>query len=485
MTLTPSAIKNSTQPSVTINSAVLETVGTCRFAPVNDPTHASAFSYRVKFSKKINSSSFTAADVTNTGTGGATSLSWTISNCGDDRNFKLTASSVIGDGTIIPVINLNSVQDTKGNFNLASSSTNNSIEYSAPTGWVQEAYIKAANSDAGDQFGYATSLSGDVLVVGARLEDSNQLIITNGAGASTDNSSTDSGAVYVYRRTGTQWVQEAYLKASNGDSADNFGFGVSVSGETIAVSSELEDSNQVTITNGTGASTDNSSTNSGAVYIYRRNGGLWEQEAYIKAANSNSDDRFSRIFLSGDTLIVGAPREDSNQATITNGPGVSIDNSSSNSGAVYVYKRSGTTWIQEAYIKASNNDVDDQFGSGISLSGDTLAVNSIQEDSNQMFITNGSGASSDNSNPDSGAVYVYRRIGAIWAQEAFIKASNSNAGDNFGQRVWLSGDTLAVGAALEDSNQTTITNGPGASADDSSLSSGAVYVYRRTGVTWE
>ncbi len=485
VSLAPSALSDTTPPSVTINRAVLETVGTCRFAPVNDPTHASAFSYRVTFSKAINPTTFTDADITNTGTGGATSLVWTISNCGDNRNFKLTASSVIGDGTIIPSIDMDLVQDNAANLNLASTSINNSVDYSAPTGWVQEAYIKAVNSGSGDEFGRSVSISGDTLVVGARFEDSDQTTITNGISASTNDLSSNSGAVYVYKRTGFSWTQEAYLKAANNGVDDEFGRRVSISGDTLAVGATLEDSNETTVTNGATASADDSNANSGAVYIYKRTGSSWAQEAYIKASNSGFDDQFGFNFsLNGDTLAVGVYLEDSNQTTITNGVGASADNSSNASGAVYVYKRSGLAWIQEAYLKAVNNGAGDRFGWNVSLSGDSLAVGAVYEGSNQTTITNGAGASVDNSNSNSGAAYVYKRTASLWAQEAYIKAANNSAVDRFGWSISLSGDTLAVGAIFEDSNQTTITNGTAASLDDSNLNSGAVYVYKRTGAAW-
>jgi hypothetical protein len=110
------------------------------------------------------------------------------------------------------------------------------------------------------------------------------------------------------------------------------------------------------------------------------------------------------------------------------------------------------------------------------ISGDTMAVGARWEDSNQATITNGSSACSDNTNTDSGAVYVYRHSGANRVQEAYIKADN--AGDYFGWSVALAGDTLAVGAPYKASGQTAITNGATASADNSNAASGAVYAYR-------
>ncbi|MFP5387379.1 MAG: fibronectin type III domain-containing protein, partial [Bacteriovoracia bacterium] len=303
--------------------------------------------------------------------------------------------------------------------------------------------------------------------------------ITNGTTASTNNSYTDSGAVYVYKRSGSTWAQEAYIKASNNNSGDYLGYSVALSGNTIAVGAYQEDSNQTTITNGTSASTDNSISSSGAVYVFTREADQWSAQAYVKASNNNGNDLFGyNVALSGDTLAVGAYNEDSNQTTITNGTTASTDNSNSASGAVYVYKRTGNEWAQEAYIKASNNNASDQFGYNVALSGDTLAVGAHAEDSNQTTITNGTTASTSNSSSDSGAVYVYKRTGSTWAQEGYIKAPNSGSGDQFGVSVAIAGDTIVVGAHGEDSSERLISNGVSAATDNTATDSGAVYVYR-------
>ena len=175
---------------------------------------------------------------------------------------------------------------------------------------------------------------------------------------------------------------------------------------------------------------------------------------------------------------MGAYGEASNQTTITNGTTASSNNSNAYSGAVYVYKRTGTSWAQQAYLKAANNDVRDNFGMRVALSGDKLVVGAYNEDSNQATITNGTDASSYNNNEKAGAVYVYKRTGTSWAQEAYVKAANNDVEDYFGYSIALSGDTLAVGAYKEDSQQTTITNGTSASSNYSNDGSGAVYVYQ-------
>jgi hypothetical protein len=351
--------------------------------------------------------------------------------------------------------------------------------------WAQEAYVKAPNSQFADIFGSAVALHGDTLVVGAGYEDSNQTTITNGTSASSDNSASSSGAVYVFKRTGATWAQEAYLKAPNANTGDHFGVAVGIDGDTVAVGADYEASNQTTITNGATASADNSVTNSGAVYVFKRTGATWAQEAYIKAPNGGLSDGFgATVFINLDTVVAGATGEDSNETTITNGTTASSNNSASSSGAVYVFKRTGTAWAQEAYLKASNSETFDSFGASVSIHRDTLAVGASGEDSNQTTITNGTTASSDNLASDAGAVYVFKRTGTTWAQEAYLKSPNAEAADIFGKSVSISDDTIVVGAYDEDSNQITITNDTTASSDNSTSSAGAAYVFKRTGTTW-
>jgi len=156
------------------------------------------------------------------------------------------------------------------------------------------------------------------------------------------------------------------------------------------------------------------------------------------------------------------------------------DEGAVNSGAVYVYTRTGATWSFQAYLKASNTGADDWFGSSVSLSGDgnTLAVGA----DNEAGSGTGVNPTSNDWAPRSGAVYVYTRAGAIWSFQAYIKASNTGAYDEFGVSVSLSGDgnTLAVGAWLEAGSGT----GVNPTSDEGAERSGAVYVYTRTGATW-
>ena len=340
-------------------------------------------------------------------------------------------------------------------------------------------YFKASNTGAGDVFGYSVSLSnnGNTLAVGAYYEGSNATGIN---GNQSDNSAAGSGAAYVFIRSGKNWIQQAYIKASN-TGVDAFGKSVSLSsdGNTLAVGADYEGSNSTGVN---GHQADNSAAGSGAAYVFTRSGTSWSQQAYIKASNTGAADEFGRsvsLSADGSILAVGATSEDSNAVGIN---GNQSDNSTPNSGAAYVFTRSGTSWSQQAYIKASNTGASDRFGLTVSLSadGNTLAVNSQNEGSNATGLN---GDQTDNSASGSGAVYVFARSGSTWSQQAYIKASNSEANDYFSYSMNLSADgsTLAVGTPYEASNAVGIN---GNQSDNSTRGNGAVYVFTRSGTHW-
>ena len=336
--------------------------------------------------------------------------------------------------------------------------------------WDQEAYLKASNTDANDWFGWSVAVSGDTVVVGAHLEDSNATGVNGDQG---DNSFDGSGAAYVFVRNGTTWSQEAYLKASNTDSLDNFGRSVAVSGDTVVVGAYHEDS---MATGANGDDSDNSTNNSGAAYVFVRNGTTWSQEAYLKASHTNQSDEFGdSVAVSGDTVLVGADFEDSN-ATGVNGD--DTNNGSNNSGAAYVFVRNGASWSQEAYLKASNTGPGDWFGWSVALSGDIAVVGAFGEDSNATGMNGNQG---DDSAPEAGAAYVFVRNGTSWSQEAYLKASNTDGDDRFGHQVSVSADTVVIGAQKESSVATGVN---GNQSDNSAPEAGAAYVFVRNGTSW-
>ncbi|MBK8170645.1 MAG: hypothetical protein IPK60_09940 [Sandaracinaceae bacterium] len=152
--------------------------------------------------------------------------------------------------------------------------------------------MKASNTATSDWFGAGVSLAGDgnTLAVGTRNEDS---AATGVGGDQTSNAALDSGAAFVFVRSGSVWTQEAYIKASNTGADNNFGCSVALSGDgtTLAVGAEAEASNASTIN---GDQTNNASYAYGAAYVFTRSGSVWSQQAYVKPSTPVSGGYFGR-----------------------------------------------------------------------------------------------------------------------------------------------------------------------------------------------
>lgn len=342
-------------------------------------------------------------------------------------------------------------------------------------------FLKASNATTEDEFGYSTVLSGDglTLAVSSHAEDSNATLIDGDEG-NNDPSTENSGAVFIYVNSSGTWQKQAYIKASNTGQGDFFGLPVALSedGNTLAVSAHLEDSDSDGINSN---EADDSALQSGAVYIYVRNGVTWSKQAYIKASNSDAGDFFGiAIDLSddGNTLVVGASNESSDSKLI----GGSQNNDASQSGAAYVFVRSASSWSQQAYIKATNTGVQDNFGRSVALDGlgNTLVVGAPLEDSNAQGVD---AEQNNNDAENSGSAYVFTRNATSWTQQAYLKADNSGAEDLFAQSASLSadGNTLLLGAPGESAASLA---GQVDAEDNSAVATGAAYIFTRLGEVW-
>ena len=215
---------------------------------------------------------------------------------------------------------------------------------------AQEAYAKVSNTDANNLFGLSAALSGDgnTLAVGAIDEDS---AATGVNGDQADNSAAGAGAVYVFTRDSAGvWTEQAYVKASNTDANDLFGLSTALSGDgnTLAVGAIDEDS---AATGVNGDQADNSAARAGAAYVFTRDsGGVWTQQAYIKASETGANDLFGwNVALSddGNGLAVGVFDDDSAALGLKRDQ---ADNTQRIAGAVYVFTRdSGGVWTQQTF----------------------------------------------------------------------------------------------------------------------------------------
>jgi hypothetical protein len=361
------------------------------------------------------------------------------------------------------------------------------------TRWAQQAYLKASNTGRassgaeddfgdGDQFGFAIALNGDgnTLAASAISEDSRASNI-NTNDFQNDDSAPSSGAVYVFTRNGATWSQQAYIKSSNSEAGDLFGYDIGLSGDgnTLAVAGYDED--------GSGkvpnAIPDNRRNGSGAIYVFERAGNTWRQTGYLKGSRSQSGDSVGTsmaLSYDGSTIAAGAGDENCMQPGV-NPAGCDVDEvpdgfgTTFTTGAVYVWARNGNAWVEQAFLKSSNPNLFDWFGGRLAVSGDgnTVAVAAQNEDGSTHGFN---GYPYDNSAEDAGAVYVFTRSNGAWTQQAYVKSSNAEEFDEFGTALALNGDgkLLAVGARGEGSAAKGVN---GNQQDNSLPGAGAVYVF--------
>lgn len=182
------------------------------------------------------------------------------------------------------------------------------------------------------------------------------------------------------------------------------------------------------------------------------------------------------VSISGDTAVVGSFAESSGCSGVNCDPATT--GNLSGSGAAYIFERQSTGWVQRAYLKASNPDINDHFGTAVAISGDLLVIGAPDEDSSSTGIN---GNQLDNTAPSAGAVYVFSRIAGGWTQHAYIKPLVSSGNRYFGRAVAISDETIVVGAIGDPSGASGVN---GNAFDVSKPGSGAAYIFERVGTTW-
>jgi FG-GAP repeat protein len=272
--------------------------------------------------------------------------------------------------------------------------------------WIQQSKLTAAFARPLDQFGTSVAISGDTVIIGAPSDD--------------DDAPKNEGSVYVFTRMGSVWTQQAQLFAGMPQKANQFGFSVAISGNTIVVGSPLES---------TGAAF------SGSAYVFTREGSVWRQQAHLTASDAGMGDSFGfSVSLSGDTAVVGALLADGNAGI--------------NQGSAYIFNRTGTSWAQQAKITTADAAVDDRFGFPVSIERDTVIIGSHLD---------------DDAGYNSGSVYVFERTGAAWTQADKLTASDAAVGQFFGRSLAVRGDVALVGSFADN---------------------GSVYIFKHTSAGW-
>ncbi|MBV9958065.1 MAG: VCBS repeat-containing protein, partial [Acidobacteria bacterium] len=253
-------------------------------------------------------------------------------------------------------------------------------------------------------FGTGVALDGDLAVVGApRYLPGN------------------TGAVYVYKRNGTSWSRQARIINNN----SNFGSSVAISGDTIIIGDPGVDSA------------------AGAAYIYRLNGSTWELQTTLVGVDRGPSDRFGNsVAIEGNTAVIGVFGDNTDAGFDT--------------GSVYVYARSGTTWTQQAFLTANDAQPFDFFGTSVAISGNTIAIGAYGCDGPSTFET--------------GAAYVFQRSGTTWSRVAKLVATDGKSDDKLGWSIAINGNNIVAGAYYYDLPNRQNT--------------GAAYLFQRSGSFW-
>lgn len=270
--------------------------------------------------------------------------------------------------------------------------------------WIQEARISSLDGEPGDRFGSAVDISATHAIVGAWNDDEAR------------------GAAYIFVKSGSAWIQQARIEASDREIDDRFGKAVSIEGSNAIVGAWQDDNIR-----GEGA---------GAAYVFGLDGNTWQQQFKLLASDGQQGDRFgSAVAIQGNDVIVGA-----------------ANGGFFGEGTAYVFSGSGAFWQEEGKLSASDAGLSDGFGSTVAIDGDIAVVGAPIHD--------------DQSSIDEGAAYVFERVGGNWEERLKLRASDGASGYEFGRAVDIVGNEIAVGAGGAN-NQ-----------------AGAIYIFSRSGDVW-
>jgi hypothetical protein len=262
-------------------------------------------------------------------------------------------------------------EDASGNSTAASAGSAY-IFVRSGNSWTQQQKMVASDRQAGDNFGFSVSISGNYAIIGANQEDE------DASGAATADSA---GSAYIFVRSGSNWTQQQKIVASDRGRADQFGTSVGISGDYAIVGAYLEDHNTTGI---------DSLSASGSAYIYYRTGSSWSQQQKLIASDRSPSDQFGiSVAISGRYAIVGAHFEDED----TSGGATLL-----NAGSAYVFERTGASWIQQQKIVSSDRATEDNFGYSVSIDGSHAIAGAYKDDED---------ASGANTLANTGSVYFY------------------------------------------------------------------------------
>ena len=312
------------------------------------------------------------------------------------------------------------------------------------TTWTQEAKLTSYGG-LGSNSGASVSLDGDTALVGggsayvftrSGTSWTRQISLASGGPrVALDNGvalvgipgtdigrSASAGSAYLYTGSGSSWplTQTFVVASADYTAGDNFGMSTAIDVDTALVGAYGDD---------------DLGTNSGAAYVFIRDGSHWIFQTKLRATDGRGGDWFGfSVAVDDGIALLGARGSDEGGA---------------NAGAVYVFNQSGTTWTQEAKLLASDAEPDDELGFSVDLDGDTAVVGALGD---------------DDTGSESGAAYVFTRHGTVWGEQSKLTAPDGEANYRFGVSVSVDVDTALIGA--------------------DQIRGGQAYIFVRTGSSW-
>lgn len=277
--------------------------------------------------------------------------------------------------------------------------------------WTEDQLLSATEPGETDYFGVSIATDGSTALIGSHYDD--------------EGSFGNAGSVCVFVRSGALWSQTDRLVASDYINSGFFGASVSMSGDSAVFGSYGRD------------------VKKGAAYVFTESGGTWTEQQKLTATDGANFDEFGKsVDVDGDTVIIGAPKNDHDLLT--------------EPGAAYVFTRSGTVWTLEQKLTADVPGTEDWFGFQVAINGDTAVVGAIEYEANPPYRT--------------GSVYVFTRTGSSWSQVQKLNGSGGADDRYFGGYLDLEGPTLVVGSTGTDHSGI--------------INAGAAYVFTESGGVW-
>ena len=257
--------------------------------------------------------------------------------------------------------------------------------------WIEKQKLQPSDLHHGDNFGYAVGISGNVVIIGARLANS--------------HSDQYVGSAYIFQLENNQWVQKQKLQPADLQRGDNFGTAVAISNDVAIVGARFANAE--------------GGQYAGSAYIFQLENDQWVQKQKLQPADLKQGDNFGNsVAIKGDIAIIGADGVDAEGRVDT--------------GTAYIFQFENGYWIEKQKLQPTDLQRGYGFGTSVSISGDVVIVGAYGVDLE--------------GHPDAGSTYIFQQENGQWMQKQKLQPPELQRSDSFGYAVATNGKFAVVGA---------------------------------------